>query len=54
MKISVLVILATLASSALAVAGGFGEGYYDRLRDSRNHPSRPGEWVYLNLSLIHI
>lgn len=49
MKVSGIFFAVTmLATSAVAFAGCFGEGYNNRLNESRNLGDSSGQWVYLN------
>lgn len=48
MRLRTGIILAALFTSLSASAANFGEGYSDRLRESRRGGVSSGEWVYLN------
>lgn len=48
MKLSTMVLVASMAFSATAFAANFGEGYNERLRESRRNHGQSAEWVYLN------
>jgi hypothetical protein len=49
MKFAKALLVSTMfISTATAFAGGFGEGYYNGLRDSRTGQGQSAEWVYLN------
>lgn len=48
MKLSMMALAASMAFPTVVFAANFGEGYNERLHESRRTPGGSAVWVYLN------